>query len=59
MTNALRSKKELLLSRPVPDHLSERVHGVPCGSIELQKSRNRLSKRLYGWPWETSGTYMS
>jgi hypothetical protein len=30
--------------------LSVRIHGVPCGSTELRKCRNRLSKGPYGWP---------
>jgi hypothetical protein len=41
------------------DHLSVGFHGFPGGSTDLRKSRNRLSKGLHWWPWETKGTYMS
>jgi CRP-like cAMP-binding protein len=41
------------------DHLSVRVHEVPCGFTELLKSRNRLSKGLYGWRRGARGTYVT
>src|SRR5215208_3773507 len=41
------------------DHLSVSVHGVPCGSTDLPKSRNWLSKGVHGDPWGSTGTYVS
>jgi hypothetical protein len=41
------------------DHLSVRVHGVPCGLTEPRESANRLSTGLYGGSWGSRGPYMS
>lgn len=41
------------------DHLSMGVHGVPCGSIELRKSRNRLSTGVHEGAWGPKDAYMS
>ena len=52
----------LIEARRVPgvsDHLSVSVYGVPCESTDLPKSRNQLSRGLYGGPRRTNATYMS